>query len=663
MPLSLDAITRYNGSGRVLIDAQTGAVESAGILQRLKNFFHVGDARERNEATISAFQQAVFVKYSGTSDLWDEAMDRVGRLRAGRSVDIGELKKIVLEMDALAANTEAAAKTRIAGRVAMQMPQWARGFEKEFLAYAEKSVLASRGNGSYTGIDVDNQLQACLRHVEWARGLLSPDSSAKGLFFAKLADIVDEPDGSRSDDVTIEARVAALETQADAVNAVSGGSPEVRGAAERLVLGVRLPFDGTLVRDADAFALSVPADRLASLGPGSSAGEIFQALRSFARSAALDRFAWPAAVPPFADAGDRAALQRFVVERAVLALPPDARERLLAALESGEGKRAFDFMSSQLPAAGAARDAAAAGWIRSLLSGRPSAAPSDPALAVDLSPSARCAYDPARAFSGPNADALRTALLGPIGNPSADALHARTDATVKHMAGCVFAAEMKKLATPGGRPQFDRDVTRLVDIRLPDGSALPRDPAKARDEIARMVTGRPRVSYASLEAKERRKADAFLALLTQETEKAVENGVAHALSPRLDKDAFFKIEDGNAPQRVRTFRISGSPDRGFSIHWEGSYPTAFVGFDNPDGTPRQIAARSGSSVVFEAEIRLSRTLLDRISDQDWSEYDGTVSDRILHDASRQDPASEAWLAVPGRFRIDPEVAASFHFDV
>ena len=57
--ISLSTITSYTGANGVLLDAQQTGLKTVGFVHRLKSFFGIGDAREKNRATLNALKAAV----------------------------------------------------------------------------------------------------------------------------------------------------------------------------------------------------------------------------------------------------------------------------------------------------------------------------------------------------------------------------------------------------------------------------------------------------------------------------------------------------------------------------------------------------------------------------------------------------------------------------
>ncbi len=103
MSISLATITGYAGSGRIILNAQQTGIESAGFVHRLKSFFNIGDAREKNRATLNALKEAVLTDPRfNTLDLQDE-VERLFEKESTRfAVDMSRIRGIMSKMATLA---------------------------------------------------------------------------------------------------------------------------------------------------------------------------------------------------------------------------------------------------------------------------------------------------------------------------------------------------------------------------------------------------------------------------------------------------------------------------------------------------------------------------------------------------------------------------------
>ena len=101
--ISLTTITGYTGSSGVLLNAQGNGLESAGFIHRLKSFFGIGDAREKNRETLNALKEAVLSDSRfNTLDLRDQVERLFAKERTCFAVDMSRIRGIIGKMATLA---------------------------------------------------------------------------------------------------------------------------------------------------------------------------------------------------------------------------------------------------------------------------------------------------------------------------------------------------------------------------------------------------------------------------------------------------------------------------------------------------------------------------------------------------------------------------------
>ena len=279
---------------------------------------------------------------------------------------------------------------------------------------------------------------------------------------------------------------------------------------------------------------------------------------------------------------------------------------------------------------------------------------------------------PELAFSGDATmvTSVRKAVLEPLHLDSSPfpgaAMHAKIDAGVKSMISGAFASEMKKIATDAGDLTFDKDIVRGMRIFLPDGTRVANDTALARDQFAQLVTGNSQATFATLSPADRAKANAFVALLMQETETSLERGVPTSLSHVRGDMAYMPVAGGDMPPTRRAFHVSGSPSEGFTIHHQATYPAVVLMYDDERGGSQTLMMQDGKRVYcsYEMEIRIPAASLDKIAATDWSQYDNKTSDAILHKPQEHaDFLAAHYKSIPEKFRLDCEVAADFSVEI
>lgn len=484
MAITLTDLRSLNGTGSILVDSKTpggGSLKSASLLQRFKSFFNIGNARDRNKATIVAIGNALRASGEFNSvDLLRKADAMLDKVRTDRAIGAAEIKSIMMELDSLAGNLDARVTLNVAAR---GFPPGAERCGQKAIEVAQRLVRQDRDNGTPIGnLDIPGRtneaMQACacaLRSVQPLTGepaepeltdLIARDVSR----YVLLGDGTLRPPRSiqfavenacdfyRNASAAIEARLAP--DPGDPVAAVEASlvRDEVRQSALAFLHDAGSPVDAAMFDAIDAHVRKAPLHELSDLRPNATAPEILGALRSFARAVNPAKMQLPVGVhAPASDKG-QAALLRFLCQWAAVQMPAANRRALLDLLESVAGEKArsipAQLVAAKVPAA--VLEDAAIGELMGILrklDGRPAvdAPPPYPADITGFSPADRCAYRPGDAFAGNAAPKLRDAILGNAGIPAtgataAEQLHRRIDTGTRTLLDGSFASVMKDIS-------------------------------------------------------------------------------------------------------------------------------------------------------------------------------------------------------------------------
>ena len=671
MALNIDSIRNFAGTGSITLDQQGTGVEKSA-LQRFTSFFNIGDARMKNAATLTAIHHAILNDPRfAAQDIQSEAARLLSQVRTDRAIDAAQIKGIIQTLDNLLLNTEAAVKERVTLRLAAKIPDWAAGHEREVADVVTRHVLMGYGTGGYAAIDVAGRVSEALDRVRAALEHAGDDPALKDLVFSTLGRTMFAYDGTLASSQKVQQRVNTFRDDLDAINtrAQRSADPAVtRQLGIDFIKTLGKPVHPGVIGVIDDFATSLPYRQLGALGPKSSASDIIRAVHRFSELVRTTMLEYPQGSEPLVGGEEVVPAQTYIIQRAISELPPAARQNLLAAFESKEGLGACAYIASQASNGSATGDFNTVTFVCHHLqaeAGKPLGYPGGydrKAFISTYSPIARCAFNPAHAIGGTAAEPLRAAILGPNQFSRAQfpavALHAKIDAAAKSMLTGTFAAEMKKIAT-GKKPTFDIDIVRGMDIRLPDGTKVATDVAQARDQFARLVTGNTAATYATLGAADRTKANAFLALLSQETEKAAQIGIPIGLSPTGSTSQYNSTNFFEGPQPVRSFEITGSPTDGFTIHYQGSYPTPFLLYQDAKGQMQQTPMGQKIVCNYEYETHISQTAFNQVAQTDWSQYDPTASDAIIGEREHPNRLADSLNAIPPTFRLEMDVTAGF----
>lgn len=237
--------------------------------------------------------------------------------------------------------------------------------------------------------------------------------------------------------------------------------------------------------------------------------------------------------------------------------------------------------------------------------------PSDVAMPAtlikdDIPPSVRTQFFTDELFTG------EVKLFNPSGDVRAEDVTALRQKNYDSLMQVTFQSEMRKLYSDG-ETVFERDITRFMDISLPDGSKVPNNFAQAKDSLARFVTGSPNASYDIIEPADRVKVNVILAHVSQEMEKAADFASRNAMEHYGCEE--FSLTNLSM-QDTRSFSLQQSDDGDLTIQYAGKlHGSALV-----HGNGRFDIVRDDSHTLYEVTVAISNTELDRLSHLDWDAF-------------------------------------------
>ena len=210
----------------------------------------------------------------------------------------------------------------------------------------------------------------------------------------------------------------------------------------------------------------------------------------------------------------------------------------------------------------------------------------------------------------------------------------RLDANAKAMMNWSICAEMKKIAADGGESsQFKKDIDRGTNATLTDGKTtikLTGNFETARDELAQFVTGDANATYGNLKNDaDRNKVHLLMAMISQETEKAGENGSSYAMDKREAEGSFtvtgFKEKE---KQALRTYTVEKLKDGGISLHYTMDKPIKEV----DDGTTGGDGYKVGDGSKFTCEIKytLIGDEFNRVANLDYGKFDDQEGYKVFN---------------------------------
>ena len=244
---------------------------------------------------------------------------------------------------------------------------------------------------------------------------------------------------------------------------------------------------------------------------------------------------------------------------------------------------------------------------------------------------------------GEGADAFKAVLkkkLGNINNPS-DRLSESLKANANAMMNWSICGEMKKIAT-GQMSQFEKDVDRSGKITLINGKmniTLSKEFNTARDQLAQFIAGDEKATYGALKNDEdRNKVHLMMAMISQETEKAGENGVQHALHPRESEDGYIISGDKNN-RGIRTFTFEKTTHGAVSFQYNMEKPVVDI---RPDDMLDEVSVGAGSAFKCQLSYLLQPEEVDRLAKLDYTKFNDQAADKVVNNKQEMPDGTKAY---------------------
>ncbi len=691
MPLTVSTITSFGGTGSILLNGQ-GGLDEVGKGQKLRSFFNIGDARQRNAETLTAIHHAIIndPRYF-TKAVQDEAVRLLSQVRTDRAIGAAEIKSIIDRLDAMSTDGKRrlAAMDIVSGRLA------ARGFpafvpqsgEQGYTKLAREQV-APKGDpaGGYGRFDYDGGLDAFEARMGALFARIGDGAGDKDVLGAICGKAFRAADGGLRGQDRLEEFVDALKANLDESRALG----LQYGEQTRLDVVAMIDMkEGAIAPSASVpnpirtlveLGRGAPMGKLAALGANSSAAEINDAVREFVTVLTTT----PTGIS-ITDDGEVIAARTLITRSAVNAMPDNVKANLLAALESETGKNLLAFYESE-GVSRAANDVTtvlrmAVAQIKKSL-GMPNPdqlieVPPEPDL-TKLPPRILAQFSFSSTVSGSGAQGVR-AIVDRIneGGPAHVAERKKRMADtcsamlVTHIAQQPSEDLVDIVCDKSGKEvsrafnpdkvgtQFDLDLERGMPVRLPGGTKLSSDPVKARDELVRFVTGDDKATFAKADLPTKMKVRLISCCMHQATH-AIAMGAYYeslnddpsALMPKVNASS-----NRSMPRR-EAFELSKSAGGDVQIHFFSHRPISVVDID---GHTQEVSNESYDE--FEMDITFPAANLDALSRADWEHFDYNpvrAADDNYDDPSRHMTAANL---VPDEFKFTGTVAMSPHLHI
>ena len=270
--------------------------------------------------------------------------------------------------------------------------------------------------------------------------------------------------------------------------------------------------------------------------------------------------------------------------------------------------------------------------------------------------------------NGNGADAFKAVLkkkLGDVNNPSGylpECLKRNSGA----MMNWSICGEMKKIAM-GKTSQFEKDVYRSGNITLISGNTtitLAKEFNAARDQLAQFTAGDGQATYEKLSTEDKNKVHLMMAMISQETEKAGENGVQHAIHPKESEDGYL-LDGDKFNLGTRSFTLEKMKSGVILLNYNMEKP--IVDF-RPGDSIDEVPVGAGSTFKCSLQYLLEPKEFNRLAKLDYTKFDDTAADNLVNkrqmmpDGTRQYAEGKLMKAVDTfsqDFKIEAQCGVSF----
>ena len=688
MALSIDAIRNFAGTDRILV-GQQGVLQSVDKGQRFRSFFNIGDARQRNSETLAAIHQAIVndPRYFAR-DVQQEAVRLLSQVRTDRAIGVAEIKSIIDRLDSMSlpGQRRAAAQNIVTARLAVRgRPDFLPpGMETGYARLAREEIaIHEPAVGGFGHMDFDAALdafEAKMQNLFTRLGDGAGDAEVLARICRKgLRSVA----GGLKSQASLDAFVDDLKANLDESRALGAQyGEEARLDVVDMLLDMEKPITPTAavpnpMRTLVEIGRSLPQARLANLNARSSASEINAAVREFVQALTTT----PTGLS-ITDAGEVMAAQGLMAKSAVTTWPDDVKANVLAALESDAGKNLQAFYKSE----GLSREASNCTFTLDLIAtklkaalGRPDPqmpipVPAEPD-ATQLPPRVLAQFSLAATATGSGAGVVKD-LIDKIeqgGSDNVSARQARMAAlchsmVVTNIPQQIYQGLFNEKTDEEGAvilrtfnpdktgTQFDKDLLRGTPVRLPGGQPLSQDPARARDELVRFVTGDATATFATASTTDKMKANIIATCMNQSMSGIAMSAYGECLNddPTSAYSKFTAVSNTNL-DRDEVFDLSKDANGDVKLHFISRRPVKAIAVD---GNVEMLAL--GSFDEFEMDITFPAGNLDALATADWTTYDhATVNaaDKNKDDVSRHITAADL---VPDAFKFTGTVTMFPH---
>ncbi|MBR1587613.1 MAG: hypothetical protein IJ658_04725 [Kiritimatiellae bacterium] len=710
MPLSLDSIRNFAGTGQILYSQKDG-LQSAGASQRLKSFFDIGDARQKNAETLTSIHQAIVndPRFFARS-VQQKAVELLSQVRADRAISATQIKSIVDQLDNMAAKISTPADRNAAAREILEGRYASRGLPAFLSPVGKTNYLYLAGETivpcpepacGYARFDYDSGIDAFEDMMRALFDRLGDGPGDKEVLSACIKSFRDGGGGGVKTQDKLERLVDQFKANLDESRALGAqyGEQTRLDVVEMLMLyGRPIKTDAatpTPIRTFVEAGRALPLGELRSLNANSSPTAINDALVNFllARDRAV------VANAPQGDMDDAQVALSLMAKSALNSLSDAEKASLLDALESEAGKNILAFAHANgmgnAYKLGSLIDSMAI-HLKTLL-GRPD--PEEP-IAVPEEPdvtklSARVlsqfsidnilsgdAVGPYKKLAAHIAEACRREPLWFFQQQMREVATSQTIVNICHQMSeiCKPAVNAdgqpvvdedgteRRVLDPHKDMAFDRDLPRGgAKVDLPGGVSTRPDMSRdaARSKIVQFITDDPDATFDAADPVVQKKALIVMATMNQSTGGVAMNAFKEAITWDQDLPAAALLPTTSSArtdlrdasrirQRIETYALSKDANGDITMKYRLRRYMS-VAMNEETGHPQPL--KPDSYEEYEMEIIFPSQNLDDLARIDWGKYN---HEPIALAEKGNAPTSEVVKLVDDAYKFTGTVAISSH---
>lgn len=711
MPLSLDSIRNFTGTGSILYSQKDG-LQSVGTTQRLKSFFDYGDARQKNAETLTSIHQAIIndPRFFARS-VQQKAVELLSQVRADRAISATQIRSIVDQLDKMAARFSDPVSRNEAARDILEARYASRGLpdflspvgKANYLYLAgEAAVPDTEPAGGYARFDYETAIDAFEDKMRALFDRLGDGPGDKEVLSAciklfrdgggggglktqdKLERIVDQFKANLDESRALGAQYGE-QTRLDVVEMLKTfGRPIKTDAATP-----------TPIRTIVEAGRALPLGELRSLNANSSPTAINDALVNFlmARDRAL------VASVPQGETDDAQVALSLMAKSALNSLSDTEKASLLDALESEAGKNILAF--AQANGMGNAYKlsnlmCSMATHLKTAL-GRPNpqepiAAPEQPDV-TKLSASVLSQFSIDNIVSGDavgpykklTAHIAETCRREPLWFFQQQMRDIATSQTVVNICNQMFSicqpavnadgepvlnedGKVKRELDPHAEMAFDKDLPRGgAKVDLPGGVStqpdMPRD--VARSKIVQFITDDPNATFDTADPVVQKKALIVMATMNQSTGGVAMDAFKEAITWNQElpaeallpptSSALTGIKDkSRIRHRIETYGLSKDANGDITMKYR---MRRYISVALNQETGHMQPLKPDSYEEYEMEIKFPSQNLDHLARIDWGKcpYEPIAKAEAAHA-----PTSEVIKLVADDYKFTGTTTISFH---